>query len=181
MSEASARGMTQAGINDWLSGEVSVPTRADVTLDVSGQICPVPGIRIVRALARMAPGEIIEVRFNNSMVRKMGTFAVSRGGGEVLGTATDQDGSFQLFGMFLQERQRLFQTREKHLRNCHQAYAHHAEDYQRSPPCQRRQGGQHVFLPDRQDTGNHTSADDKHGENTDTHKNKAGRSPQQSR
>lgn len=98
MSEASARGMTQAGITDWLAGGVSVPTKADVTLDVSGQICPVPGIRIVKALARMAPGEIIEVRFSNSMVRKMGSFAVRRGGGELLGTTSDQDGSFQLFG-----------------------------------------------------------------------------------
>ncbi len=98
MSEASARGMTQAEATDWLAEDVPVPAEADVTLDVSGQICPMPGIRIIGALKRMESGQIIEVRSRNSMVRKMGAFALRRGGGEALGTTRHEDGSFRLFG-----------------------------------------------------------------------------------
>jgi len=98
MSEASVREMTPAEGIDWGAEEVPVFAVADVTLNVSGQLCPVPGIRIIRALDRMEPGQIIEVRSGSALVRKMGTFALRRGGGQVLGTARHRDGSFCLFG-----------------------------------------------------------------------------------
>ena len=67
MSEAIAREMMQAEATDWLAEDVPAPAEADVTLDVSGQICPMPGIRIIRALEHMEPGQIIEVRPNSKM------------------------------------------------------------------------------------------------------------------
>ena len=70
----------------------------DVTLDVSGLACPLPGVKTVKAVGELEPGQILEVKSNNAIFKKFGTLFVKKFADEWLGSVDDaDDGYFRVY------------------------------------------------------------------------------------
>lgn len=69
----------------------------DETLDVSGLLCPLPGIKMAGAIRKLDRGRVIEVRSSNPMVRKFAPTMLRETGNEVLAVVEGTDGLFRLF------------------------------------------------------------------------------------
>ncbi len=66
----------------------------DVTVDVSGLMCPMPGLKISKALKKMSSDEIIEVRSNNPIVKKFIPMISKKFGTKLLGRFDDDTGFY---------------------------------------------------------------------------------------
>ena len=71
--------------------------KADVILDVSGLMCPMPGVKAVKAAKRLEPGKVLEVKSSNPVFKKFGPVITKQFGNDVLGMTDGSDGYFRLF------------------------------------------------------------------------------------
>jgi len=69
----------------------------DATLDVRGLWCPLPPLKTVRALARMKPGEVLEVWGTNPVGNRMAPWVAEKLGNELLGVVIDSRGFQRLY------------------------------------------------------------------------------------
>ena len=80
------------------AGDYPANIEPDVTLDVSGLVCPLPGVKTVKAIGELEPGQILEVKSNNAIFRKFGTVFVKKFADEWLGSVDDaDDGYFRIY------------------------------------------------------------------------------------
>ncbi len=82
--------------------EPAVPVRGniepDVTLDVSGLICPLPGVKMAKAVAKLESGQVLEVRGTNPIFKKFAPTVFKKSGHEWLGVVEDDgDGFFRFY------------------------------------------------------------------------------------
>ncbi len=69
----------------------------DVTLDVSGLMCPMPGVKATQAVRKLQPGQTLEVKSSNPIFKKFGPMITKRFGSEILGMTEDNDGFFRIY------------------------------------------------------------------------------------
>jgi len=60
--------------------------KVDESIDLRGEVCPIPDVETKRALRRMTSGQILEVIIDYPMSKERIPEAVTRDGNEVLST-----------------------------------------------------------------------------------------------
>ena len=72
--------------------------RPDVTLDVSGLMCPLPGLKTLKKVAELTPGQILEVKSTNSILKKFAPTMIKKSSHQWLGfEQNEQDGTYRFY------------------------------------------------------------------------------------
>lgn len=72
--------------------------RPDVTLDVSGLVCPLPGLKTFRKVAELTPGQILEVKSTNSILKKFAPMMIKKSSHQWLGfEQSEEDGYYRFY------------------------------------------------------------------------------------
>ena len=71
--------------------------KADVILDVSNLMCPLPGVKAVKAARKLEQGKVLEVKSSNAIFKKFGPMITRKLGNDVLGMIDGSDGYYRLF------------------------------------------------------------------------------------
>ena len=72
-------------------------TRADATLDLRGQWCPLPPLKTVKALGAMEPGEVLEVLGTNPIGNRVAPWVAQKLGDQLLGAVEDEAGFHRFY------------------------------------------------------------------------------------
>lgn len=68
----------------------------DLAIDIRGLMCPLPGLRIRKALKSMQPGQTLVATCSSRLVKRIAPNAGKLGGNRFLGSYRGADGEFQL-------------------------------------------------------------------------------------
>ena len=72
--------------------------RPDVTLDVSGLMCPLPGLKTFKKVAELTPCQILEVKSTNSILKKFAPMMIKKSSHQWLGfEQSEKDGYYRFY------------------------------------------------------------------------------------
>jgi len=71
--------------------------KADVTIDVSGLMCPMPGLKTIKVIRSLNTGQILEVKSSHPIFKMFGPTITRKFGGDILGITDEVDGFSRLY------------------------------------------------------------------------------------